>query len=56
MGNGQTQAPALPADKQKEVDALNLHPREREMLTEVLTNSPTLGVQEALAMLKSAGM
>jgi hypothetical protein len=56
MDAGQTQAQALTEDQQKEIDKLNLHPRERSILQQVLINSPALTIPEALAMLNEAGM
>ena len=39
----------------KEVEVLNLHPRRREILEEVLINTPELTVQAAVEMLEAAG-
>ena len=49
-------AVGLTPEKQKEVDSLNLDPRQREILVGALIDYPELSVQAALAMLNNAGM
>lgn len=51
-----TTAAGLTPVQAAEMEKLDLSPRERSILQQVLINSPELTVQEALAMLNSAGM
>ncbi len=58
MADGPTQAqetsPA--ADRAKEIDALKLDPRQRDLLERTLASFPNLTVHEAHQMLSEAGM
>jgi hypothetical protein len=46
----------LTAEQVKELEALNLTQRQREMMERTLENSPMLSVQEAYEELKAGGM
>jgi hypothetical protein len=55
MANGTSQAQTLPLDKVREIDALNLHPGQRETLEWVLINYPAHTVPEAVEHLRAMG-
>ena len=56
MADGQTQVQATEEARAKEIDALKLNPRQRDLLVRTLADYPNLTVAEAHQMLSEAGM